>query len=435
MHYQVKNQALLLIILLWGLFSCQKDKDKNLPETQSKLTAEEQKVRLDKEGINFINHLEDLEKPDLMDPLVYFIEIADYIEEDQFVLSSKVACDFILSSKQHSGNSLKSAVTDDADSFKKVMKDNQGIYTYDRKNEIWKKTSATGKIEFIFPANKSTTTNNTSFVFNNLTTTTVTNYDLYEDLKDLAKTLDINLKVDNVLKYGYSISNEYNSDDIPTKESSTLVIAPYKFTEEYILSNDKNVTFNSTMSINNNVFMTIGATSEGDFTNSLLTEDEIEEEDIVKKVNAYVQIENVEVLGDLDFKTLAIKLKKLDNEYEDQYDNTKDQYPKSYYEDCVSAYKLNGILKMKFVDKNEVFATLLPYVTSEKDWYYDYSQGHYNSIEYTRNDVGFKIEFTDGSKVDDSYFDSGFDEIVDKLNSIIRRINKDYDESIDEIDY
>jgi len=370
-----------------------------------------------------------------MDPLVYFIEIADYIEEDQFVLSSKVARDFILSSKQHSGNSLKSAVTNDADSFKKVMNDNQGIYTYNRKNETWKKTSATGKIEFVFPENKSTTTNNTSFVFNNLTTTSVTNYDLYEDLRDLAKTLDINLKVDNVLKYGYSISNEYNSDDIPTKESSTLVIEPYKFTEEYILSNDKTVTFNSTMSSNNNVFMTIGATSDGDFTNRLLSDEDIEEEDIVKKVNAFVQIENVIVVGDLDFKTLAIKLKELDNEYEDQYDNDKDQYPKSYYEDCVSAYKLNGILKMKFVDKNEVFATLLPYVTSEKDWYNEYSQGHYYSKEYTRNDVGFKIEFTDGSKVDDSYFDSGFDEIVDKLNSIIRRINKDYDESVDEIDY
>jgi len=434
MNYLVKNRAFLLILLLGAVFSCHTENN-NPPETQSTLTAEEQKVRLDQEGIDFISHLENLEKPDLMDPLVYFIEIADYIEEDQFVLSSKVARDFILSSKQHSGNALKSAVNDDPTSFKKIMNDNQGIYTYNKINETWKKTSATGKIEFVFPANKSTNTNNTSFVFNNLSTITVTNYDLYEDLKDLPKTLDVNLKVDNVLKYGYSISNEYNSNDIPTKESSTLVIDPYTFTEEYRLSNDKNVTFNSTMSSNNSVFMTIGATSDGDFTNSLLSNDDIQEEDIVKKVNAFVQIENVEVLGDLDFKTLAIKLKELDSEYESQYNYDTYQYPKSYYDNCVSAYKLNGVLKMKFADKNEIFATLVPYVSSEKDWYYEYNNGNYNTIEYTRNEISFKVEFTDGSKVDDSYFDSGFVAFVDKLNSIIRKINNDYDENVDEIDY
>ena len=33
MNYQVKNHALLLILLLLGLFSCQKEKVNSLPET------------------------------------------------------------------------------------------------------------------------------------------------------------------------------------------------------------------------------------------------------------------------------------------------------------------------------------------------------------------------------------------------------------------
>jgi len=441
MRHLLKNQTLLFIILLFCFFSCKVDDgssaDKVPPETQSTLTAEQQKERLDQEGINFINHLEDMEKPDLMDPLIYFIEISEYLEDDQFDLSAKVARNFILSSKRLSDNPLKSAISNDATSFKKMMNDNQGVYTYNRIYETWKKTAANGRIEFVFPANKSTTTNNTTFIFSNLSTITVSNYDLYEDLEDLPTTLNVSLKVDNVEKYGYSISNEYNSDNIPTKESTSLVIAPYKFTEEYSLSKDKTVALSSSMSTGNTVFMTISATSDGDFTNNLFTADSIVEEDIVNKVNASMQIENVKVVGNLDFKNLAVKLNELDLKYEKQYNPDNDQYPRAYYDDYVSAFKANGAVKILFVDKNEVFANLIPYVLSEKDWYWKYDLTTYNwrEVEYTRNDIAFELEFTDGSKVDDSYFDSGFSAFVDELNSIIRKINNDYDEEIEEVEY
>lgn len=427
---------LLLPMLFLGVISCQ-DKESIPSEKTSELSAEQQKERLDQEGINFISHLEGMEKPDLMDPLIYFIDISQYLETDQFDLSSMVAHSFILSSEKRSGNPLKSAVTDNSTSFKKMMNDNQGIYTYNRTKETWSKTAASGKIEFVFPANKSTTTNNTTFIFSNLNTIAVSNNDLYVDLEDLPKTLDVSLKVDNIEKYGYSIANEYNSDDIPTKESSTLIIAPYRFTEEYSLSKDKTVAFSSTMSTNNTVFMTINVTSDGDFTNNLFTADSIVEEDIVNKVNASMQIENVKVVGNLEFKSLAIKLKELDSKYEKQYNPNNDQYPKAYYDDYVSAFIANGTVKILFVDKNEVFAKLLPYVANETDWYYAYNASTYNwdRKEYNRNFIDFKLEFTDGSKVDDSYFDSGFSTFVDKLNSVIRKINSDYDEAIDEVDY
>jgi hypothetical protein len=434
MNYHSKNQTSLLALLFFLLFSCQV-KDSEPTESLSNLSAEQQKERLDQEGIDFINHLEDLENPDLMDPLVYFIEISQYLENDQFDLSAKVAHSFIQSSKKHSGNPLKSAITNDATSFKKMMSDNQGTYTYNRNSETWSKKAATNKIEFVFPANKSTTTNNTTFTFSNLNTITVTNTDIYEDLIDLPKTLDVNLKVGNVLKYGYSIANEYNSDNIPTKESTTLVIAPYKFIEEYSLSKDKTVAFNSTISKDNSTFMTIGATSDGVFTNDMLTADSIVEEDIVNKVNAFMQIENVKVAGNLEFKPLAIKQKELEKKYEKQYNNYNDQYPKAYYTELASSIDSNGSLKMLFVDKNEVFAKLIPYVSNEQDWYYSYNNGHYNRVEYTRYDISFKLEFTDGSKVDESYFDEGFSKFVDKLNSIIRKINNDYDEEVEEIEY
>jgi len=437
MKHLFKNLVLLFFILFSGLFSCKTDNGDQV-EKESTLTAEQQKERLDQEGINFIDHLEDMEKPDLMDPLMYFIDISQYLEDDQFDLSAKVARNIIVSSKKHSVSPLKSLVTNDATSFKKMMDDNQGVYTYNRNYETWKKTSgAAGEIKFVFPANKSTTSNNTTFIFKNLTTKSVSNYDLYEDLDDLPKTLDVSLKVDNVEKYGYSISNEYNGDDIPIKESTMLAIAPYKFTENYALSNDNMVAFNSTMSKSNVEFMTISATSDGDFTNSLFTADSIVEEDIVKKVNVSMQIENVKIVGNLEFKNLAKRLNELDLQYEKQYNSENDQYPKAYYDDYVSAFMENGTVRALFVDKNEFFAKLIPYVSSETDWYYKYNPKtyYYDRIEYDRNFIDFKIEFTDGSKVDDSYFDEGFSEFVDKLNSIIRRINSDYDEEIDEVEY
>jgi len=436
MNYPLKNKPLLLLFLLLGLFSCEEG-DKTPAESQSKLSAEQQKVQLDQEGVNFIGHLEDLEKPDLIDPLTYFIEISENINEDQFNLSAKVGHSFLKSAKLLTGNSLKSALIGDDHSFKRIMNDNQGIYTYSRTNESWTKTAATGKVEFVFPSNESTTTNNASFVFSNLTTLTVSNTDIYEDVVDLPKTLDIDFKVDNIVKCGYYLSNEYNIDNIPTMEKSTLVLGSFKLVEEYSLTNEKVVSMKSTMSSNDNVFVTLGATSDGDFSNDILSADEIQEEDVINTINAYVQIENVKVTGNINFKNLATKVKEIETKYEMQRNDQNGQYPKAYYEELVALFSSNGSLNMRFADKNEIFAKLTPYVSTEDDYYWEYNPTTYSyeSIEYKRNDVDFKVEFTDGSKLDDSYFDSGFSAFVNKLNSIINRINNDYDESINEIDY
>lgn len=414
MKYLLKIKTLLLISLFIGLISCNK-KESTPPETLSTLTAEQQKVRLDQEGTNFINHLEDLEKPDLMNPMAYFVEIAQNMDENQFKLSMKVGNDFILSSKRISGNSLKSA--NDAASFKKVMDDNQGTYTYSRTNKTWIKTAATGKVEFVFPASETTTTNNASFVFSNLSTVTVTNADISGDLKDLPKSLDIAFKVDNILKYAYNIECNYDSNNIPTHLKTTLTISAYKFVEEYSLSNNKVVSFTSTMSKNDIAFISMGLSADGNFTNDLLTSENTEAGDVLSKVNAYFQIENVKVSGNLDFANLATKIKVIDKKYENQYNYG--QYPKAYYEECVSLYKASGTLNILFADKNEVFAKLVPYVTNEYSWY----------------DIGFKVVFTDGSQLDDSYFDSGFNAFVDKLNTIIDKINNDYDGSVDKVIY
>lgn len=427
-----KNQwfvfALLLVVFL---SSCEKNK-KDLPtETESSLTAEQQKERLDQEGIDFIDHITGIEKPELTDPLAYFVEIVQQMKEDQFVFAKRIGNSLIINLKNISSEpTLKSLLYFDESSLKELMEDNQGLYTYDRNTNTWKKTDA-DKIEFKFPSGENSASNDASLIISNLTLISVTNSNLYEGLADLPKTLNIDFKINNEVKYSVRFVTEYNDDNIPVKEVVTLAMGQYKMNEEFVLSKDKLLSMKFSMSLGDNIFMSMGATSEGSFTNEVIIDENSVAEDIFSKINTYFQIENVKIVGDLNFNNLAVNLENLEKKYENQYNYYSDQYPKAYYEECVASLKAEGVIKVLFADKNEVFAKIEPYVKSEEDWYYDWSSYDYKYVEYTRNDVGFRFVFTDGSQLDESYFDYGFSSFIDNLNAFINKINRDYDEQLD----
>lgn len=426
------KQLLIIILISLGLFACTKDENENKEEVQTSLTVEQQKEKLDKEGINFIGNLKDLENPDLMNPLAYFIEIIQDMDEDQFIIAKKIGADIILNSKKlKSEKFVKSATIDDASSLKRTMNDNQGIYTYNRSNKTWTKTVASGKIEFRFPSSETQTNNNSIMVISNLTTIVVYNQNVKDNLEDLPKTLTVDFKVDNATLYGLNFSADYNSDNIPTKEVYSLVLTPYKVVEEYSLSNNNLVSAKFSMSYKDQPLIAAGITAEGNFKDDQLSSEDAEVDDILHKSTAYLQIENVKVSGNIDIKNIASKMRDFEDQYKSKYNQYSDQYPKDYYDAVVGEFRKSTLLKVSFADRNEFFANLVPYRSSEKDIYYD---AHWNPIEYTRNDYDFKLVLTDGSEVDESYFDSGFDMFKDKLNSFIDQINYDYDTEITNIE-
>lgn len=411
------SKYLIAILLIFQLSSC-KDKDTLPAEFNSTLSSEEQKERLDEEGITFIEDMKAMEDPDLMNPILYFIQISPSMNEDLIEVSASLANDFILSSKNISGNYLKYSTVENYVSIQELMTGNQGIYTYNRLTETWSKTNATGKIEFVFPSGENKTTNNTTFTISNLSTSQVTNSELYDDLSDLPKTLNLEFRVDNVLKNAFYFSSAYNTDNLPSSEKITLFMSPYTITQE-LANNNKEVTASTTIKNESKTILSFEATADGTFDYSTISS-ENEIGDLFENANINFQIENVKISGSMDYNTISTKLEALELKYREEY-IINNQYPEQYYLEYATILNENGKLKALFADKNEIFANLIAYPTLVDE-------------DDDRYQIGFKVVFTDESQVDASYFDSGFELFTTNINQLIESINSDYDTDLPVID-
>ena len=218
MYYQ---KVFLAFVFLAGAFlmGCNKDKDKDLglgsitnidldkvmKYKYSELTPEEQKAKLEQEGIAFLNEANALKSLKVIDAL-------EYLDELLGLDSPKI-------------DGVKSSVKSTKEIFD--LTNTYGVYTWDASKKEWIETKSTSELKFVFPANNKAKSNNASLSIK-FANSGATFGDEEMEIR-LPKSATGILNIDNTEIAKVEIVVEYNKDNLPVSSQFKISTEGYVF--------------------------------------------------------------------------------------------------------------------------------------------------------------------------------------------------------------
>jgi hypothetical protein len=163
----------------------------------------------------------------------------------------------------------------------------------------------------------------------------------------------------------------------------------------------------------------------GNFSKSNIENKDNEIDDVFYTGNAYFQVFNIKLAGDIDFKKLY-----------GATDSIKNLDLNKFESDTALVKEINKYINLNLIyaDSKQEIATVEAYPVKRTESYYDYfSEQYYDKVS---SDIDIKFVFTDGTKADlETYFNTGFGGLINDLNAFIVELNNDYELKIDPIDY
>jgi hypothetical protein len=318
---------------------------------------------------------------------------------------------------------------DDLGSLLESFDQYAGVYEYDFSTESFSSepVEPSESIIFKFPSNKENydaQNNNASLeiprpqvVNGNFTAVNATS---------LPSQISFNIKVDGSTALSFLFVGEYKPDGIPTKIETNLSMGTWQLKETYGYSETKlNVSFAFTHGSTNIISM--GAEVKGnltqqgidDATDSTFVEywpgsgygyyqQNFHFEKVVQNANAYFQLMDIKITGQVDFLHLVPIM-------DDETKTTQQQADAlNQYADLVVVYASNNqaIAKAEFV------------VVTQTD-----------DFGYTDDDIDVNLIFADKSKTSlDAYFNEGFEDLINEMNSLISELNQTYGWNLEPIE-
>lgn len=300
---------------------------------------------------------------------------------------------------------LNTSVTTKPDTtIKQVFENNKGIYTWNSSLSKWVKTTATDKIELLFPSTETGTTNNAKL---DITYTGIAaSSDLIGLNGDLPGTLDVVLYTNSEKVLEYYFNARYDNAGIPNYVNTFLALYPFKFettvsnnssdaSVRYLFTDDAATILDFYLGVNGNLSQTGMETSTGPG-------------DIVSNANAYFQVLNIKLAGKVDVKGLSQK--------EEEINNNSALTEKQSCDAEVAAMNQYIALVLMYADTKQKIA---------QAEFYSKPTIEYNQTYY---DPEIKFIFKDGSKDDlATYFGTGFSAVITDFNKLLVKLNTDYD--------
>jgi hypothetical protein len=451
-------RVIILLILCSMVVSCKKDKA--AAEKFSTLSVEENKANVEDAGINFVDVLNQMQSIETIDVIVNLGDIISssggkgklFLKDSKFYSALETFKAAAMGEKRlndlfHEMASPRD-LNEDAESIQEFWNNNTGTYSWNPDISDFDFVSGGNTIIILFPSSDLSGSNDATITFYNYAGVNISNPIDDDYTGDLPVSLNVELKRGSNTLITYIYSASYNSDGVPNAIASDLTIENFKF--EVDISNDtKVVSVNYKFIQDGNVVMNMGAEGKGLFTQAnydsnttthtdtysyinyvwnpvteqydpieVFYTDEWEEtdfEEILNSANAHFELFNVAIRGDINVKDLVDQLKIIDDQ--DIDDETANN---SYAE------KINEYMNLRLVNttNNEIMAKTEAYVVNE------IGNG------YTDSYIDFKLTFSDESAIAiDTYFNNGFDDFVNELNSFINNINSDHDLDIDPVEY
>jgi hypothetical protein len=404
----MKRNYLFVILgaaILLTMNACKTELDLDDELKFSKLTVEEQKQKIEENGLEMVEVMNGIQDTKAMTTMMNMLEMTG--AEVYGAPMQKLVADV----KNHRRNSFQN--------FDKQMRvsyiDSEvwGEYDYNFDSEEIEKTKdLTNKIVVRFPATESATKNNAVITI----TYEASKIQIPETEEVYPSKLTYKMTVDAKEVMSANYEGSYYNDGSPKSVKQSVEIEDYSWAAE--VTNDQKKATES-YEFKNGSKTIIKTTAE---INGVLTEDVItdsfedgEPQDAISDFAAYFQVMDIAVKGGTsDLKGFADAMTALN---ENEKLSEKEMMEKQV--ELINKYMVCTAL---FVDDNRKFADVEFYVVEEvyEYSYYDY----FLEKEVTESEIDYSIAprfiLSDGSKVDvEEYFQNGFNDLIEKIEDMV----------------
>jgi hypothetical protein len=453
-------------LLMIAFIACEKDKKTGGDETDpafnapfSDNTVGQNKQNLEQTGVDMMDEVTQLEDVQAIEIIIEFINLMDSTyeeEEEQEARQLLEPLEMVASIKTGDAGpedvlrEIKSTAEDPV-SLSEEWENIAARYTWNSDNGNWDSTGSEGALIFEFPGLEGDITNTAVL--------TVSNVNFYEipdpmdfwpseDVEpELPTSLQVDLKYNGNTVSSFNFSAAYTTSGLPTSINATLSVDEFSFVLTLTHNPYTNASATASFKRNNNVLIELHVEGNGDWSNENIENntvthydtiyiwdwdpelgwyetdeidwidewDKVEAEEIIHSANAHLVVMNIKMAGMVNIKQLADIIKELEEDEELEDEEAADQ--------LADAINTHAALVVVYKDTNEKIADL--------EFYKAYWEDEYEDDYY----IDVRFIFADGSKVDaETYFEDGFDDLVDALNDFITELNEDYDAGIDLIE-
>ena len=409
------------------------------PETFSTFTPEENKAQLEDDGLELLSNMEDLSKSPAIEATASFVGWLDRSSaapaNGRLAVTSRTLQ--AVGSSQASARDIFVAMRTAAEpgseseasqSIQDFYDQYTGVWSWNASTQMWDHQAGGSTIVFEFPATEAGTQNNAKYTIHSYEGLSQDHpYTGYEG--DLPTKIVAELTVDGVQQSAYSFEAAYNQKGEPEQLVTSLSVNTFVFSIAATnTSTEAGIQY--ALKRDNKTLLAMGSGVYGNFSADHLSslDDNSHQGDVVNRVDAYFQLMNVVVAGDMDIK------KYLDG-YEDNYTFTGE----TYYDDNITennaelleeAFNLNVFYadgSGKIAD-TEVYTSTNTY--TDYEWYYDETTENYQwkeeEVEYKVMNV--RMVFEDDSRTDfETYFSEGFDDLIAEFHKFAEESELDID--------
>ena len=418
------------------------------PDTFAPLSSEENKRKLEDDGFDLLSNVKDLSESPAVDVSATFVTLLDRssIGSDDAMPASMTATSRVLKGLSDSKASAHDVfvalrtVEEEPQSIQDYYNKYTGVWSWNAETEVWDHQDEGDKIVFEFPSTETGTENNAQYTVHSYEGLLSQENPYGEYKGDLPTKIVTELTVDGESQATYSFSAAYNQDGEPEQLTTSLSVNSFVFS--ILADNDtEKVGVQYSLKRDNKTLLAMGSGAHGNFSiDHILSLEEKEDAhagDAVNRVDAYFQLMNVVVAGDMNIKKYLDGVE--DNYEESYYNNDPHEYRDGYYIDSVTEQNAQLLeeafnLKIFYADGSGKIADTEVYTTTDTDtyysWYYDEEKGKYvdeeEEIEYKVMNV--RMVFEDESKVSfETYFEEGFDDLVKEFNEFAKEVEGEED--------
>lgn len=435
---KVLKGLMLISLLCLGVISCKKDEEKSPADYPfSKENESVNKAKLEDAGQELIVEMKAMENSKANPALEAFVECADLddpfettvIKSGAIFRTINAATTFTAakSSFDYLSKMMKADISEEPGSFQAIYDEYKGVYSWNSTSKVWTKT-VSNEFKFLFPSTKTGTSNDASLVITYSGKTGVYPLENYDG--DLPAVFNASISVGTEKVFEVDFKATYNGDGFPTSVNYFVALYPYKY----------EITFNySSSNLSLRYHLTNGSKNiidcygklDGNFSkaniNNVTENEDSEPTDVVTAGNAYFQVFNIKLAGDIDYKNLYAAEQRI---YES---NMEELETYTALAEEVNKY-VN--LDLVFADSKQKIASVQAEPVMKTREYYDWSNDELVTEEYA--EIEMKLIFSSEDESPTSlatYFNAGFQDFINDLNSFIVELNNDYELGFDEIEY
>ncbi len=400
------NLFLSLGVILLSTIACDSELDLDKELKFSKLPVEEQKQKIEENGIQLVNAMEGLLETEAMVAMTNMIALN---ESDGYYDApmQKLISDLRKGNKNAISNFDKQMRVSYVDS------DVWGEYSYNfQTGEMDKTRTLVNKLIMHFPADSVTTTNNAEITVNyEESSVKVPESEDYYPSK-----ITFTMKVNSNVVMSASFNGSYYSDGSPEQVTQTLNIDSYSWTAEVKNSKKK---ASESYEFKKGKTIILKSTAE---LNGKLTEEQLQNafendtpEDAIEDFALYFQAMDIAIKGGTtDFEELAKEIRIVNG--------NPQLTEKQYANEMVRILNKHLICIAFFVEENRKFAEAELYIeeVSKERYYYNSYTGQYEIQTYTDYVPTPRFVLSDGSKVSaEEFVQTGFDNLISKIEEMV----------------